>query len=201
MVTSSRRRYRIFISHSHVDNEFGIRLYDDLLRVLEKGDTVWYDRKELKLGDRWQKKIKEQLAKSNVFILLMSRAARKSGWVNHELEEAINRTVAGRGKLFIIYCDDCSPVKSLETHFQSITCKYPQDYKQTLDCIIDSLKLKAISEDIVEDTVQSLTRQMQWKFLEKDWDAVIKHTTFFIEKFPEAPLSPIYCMKSIAFLN
>ncbi len=43
MSTSPQPQHRIFISHSHIDNEFGTRLAQDLQRVLGEESAVWYD--------------------------------------------------------------------------------------------------------------------------------------------------------------
>ena len=43
MSTPSQSQHRIFISHSHIDNECGTRLAQDLQRVLGDESAVWYD--------------------------------------------------------------------------------------------------------------------------------------------------------------
>jgi len=43
MSTPSQLQHRIFISHSHIDNEFGTRLTQDLRCVLGDENAVWYD--------------------------------------------------------------------------------------------------------------------------------------------------------------
>jgi hypothetical protein len=43
MSTPSQPKHRIFISHSHIDNEFGTRLAQDLCRVVGDESAVWYD--------------------------------------------------------------------------------------------------------------------------------------------------------------
>ena len=43
MSTPSQPQHRIFISHSHIDNEFGTRLAQDLRRALGDESAVWYD--------------------------------------------------------------------------------------------------------------------------------------------------------------
>ncbi len=201
MVASTRRRYRIFISHSHTDNAFGIRLYHDLNKIIRKGDTVWYDKEKLKLGESWQKSIRHQLDRSNIFILLMSRAAKRSGWVDDELEVAKARAVKKQGKIFVIYCDDCPHVKSLDVHYHSIDCKYPEGYKQVLSKIIDSLGLKTEPEDAKEALIQQLNRQVEWAFDDKDWKNVLEQSKLFIEKFPEVSSPQVYYMKGIALIE
>jgi hypothetical protein len=62
MSAPSQPQHRIFISHSHIDNEFGTRLAQDLRRVLEDESAVWYDvLGGLHGGDTWWEKIVEEL--------------------------------------------------------------------------------------------------------------------------------------------
>lgn len=47
----------IFLSHSHLDNEFGTRLAQDPRRVLQDESAVWYDVLGSPNGvDNWRKK-------------------------------------------------------------------------------------------------------------------------------------------------
>ena len=40
---ATERPARVFISHSHADNDFGVRLAEDLRRALGDEQSVWYD--------------------------------------------------------------------------------------------------------------------------------------------------------------
>jgi tetratricopeptide (TPR) repeat protein len=202
MVASSERKLRIFISHSHHDNQFGIRLYEDLNNIIRRShDTVWYDKRESKLGDHWRKVIDQQLERCNVFILLFSRAAKRSGWVDYELDAAIARTVSRKGKIFVICCDDSPLPKNLQIRYQLITCTSPEEYKPTINKIARDLGLDTEPEDLKEATIQQWTRQLQLAFDNKDWIDVNRRADFFIERFPDASLFSIYRMKSFALLE
>ena len=72
MSTPSQPKHRIFISHSHIDNEFGTRLAQDLSRVLGDESAVWYDvLGGLHGGDTWWEKILEELTARKVFIVCL----------------------------------------------------------------------------------------------------------------------------------
>src|SRR5437588_12288056 len=86
MSTSSQPQHRIFISHSHIDNEFGTRLAQDLQRVLGDESAVWYDvLGGLHGGDTWWEKILEELTARQVFIVVLSPEAMQSKWVRDEI--------------------------------------------------------------------------------------------------------------------
>ena len=75
-------QHRIFVSHSHLDNEFGTRLTQDLRRVLGDERAVFYDvLGGLHGGDSWWEKIVEELAARDVFIIVLSPHAMNSKWV------------------------------------------------------------------------------------------------------------------------
>jgi hypothetical protein len=65
---------RIFVSHSHKDNDFGVRLVEDLRTALGGGDeTVWYDASGgLHGGDAWWRTIVAEIKARPVFIVVAS---------------------------------------------------------------------------------------------------------------------------------
>ena len=89
MTISSHPVPRIFISHSHTDNEFGIKLTRDLRSILGDDNAVWYDNDGgLQAGDTWWPKIVKELTACDVFILIISPEAMASRWVRNEFDMA-----------------------------------------------------------------------------------------------------------------
>jgi hypothetical protein len=89
--------FRIFLSHSSRDDEFGARLVHDLRYVLGSEDAVWYDSQGgLHGGDSWWGKIVQEVASREVFLLVLSPESMASHWVIRELDMAITQ-----GKLVI----------------------------------------------------------------------------------------------------
>src|SRR2546421_9254668 len=83
--------HRIFVSHCHLDNDFGTRLAQDLRRVLADEDAVFYDVLGGLHGDeRWWEKIVEELTARDVFLLILSPDAMNSSWVRREIDVALN---------------------------------------------------------------------------------------------------------------
>ena len=65
--------HRIFVSHSHLDNDFGTRFAQDLRRALKEESAVWYDvLGGLHGGETWWEKIVEELTAHDVFIVVLS---------------------------------------------------------------------------------------------------------------------------------
>ncbi len=84
------QQHRIFVSHSHLDNDFGTKLVQDLQRVLGDESAVWYDvLGGLHGGDTWWEKVVEELTARDVFILVLSPDAMNSPWVGREINMAL----------------------------------------------------------------------------------------------------------------
>lgn len=71
----------IFISHSTRDNTFTRFLADSLTLV---GFDVWVDFDDIVSGDRWVQTIQKAVEDCESIIVVMSRAARDSEWVERE---------------------------------------------------------------------------------------------------------------------
>jgi TIR domain len=81
---------RIFISHSHADNDLGIRLKQDLCRSLGDDTAVWYDADGgLHAGDIWWDEIVKEITARPILMLLVSAQAMQSSWVRNEFRLAI----------------------------------------------------------------------------------------------------------------
>ena len=84
--------HRIFVSHSHLDNDFGTKFAQDLRRALNDESAVWYDvLGGLLGGETWWEKIVEELSARDVFIVVLSPDAMNSHWVRQELNIASTR--------------------------------------------------------------------------------------------------------------
>ena len=80
---ASERPARVFISHSHADNDFGVRLAEDLRRALGDEQSVWYDVSGgLHGGDAWWRKIVQEIAARPIFVVVLSPEDRKSTRLN-----------------------------------------------------------------------------------------------------------------------
>jgi hypothetical protein len=80
---------RIFMSHSKDDNVLGVRLAEDLRRVLGDPAAVWYDSSgRLHPGVGWWQTIIKEVRERPIFLVIWSPAASDSEWVNDEIDLA-----------------------------------------------------------------------------------------------------------------
>jgi hypothetical protein len=83
---------RIFVSHSHQDNAFSVRLVEKLRAALG-GDApaVWYDVSGgLHGGDEWWRRIVDEITARPIFLMTLSPDAVDSYWVMREYGIANN---------------------------------------------------------------------------------------------------------------
>jgi tetratricopeptide (TPR) repeat protein len=89
MVNQLRLPIRVFVSHSSADDEFGVRLVQDLRQMLGSHDAVWYDSQGgLSGGDLWWSTIMQEIRTRNIFLVLLSPDAMTSPWVDAEITMA-----------------------------------------------------------------------------------------------------------------
>ena len=74
----------IFLSYSRINKQF----VSELAEWFEgHGVTVWYDN-DIDYGSHWEKEIKQALSNASIVLVVMSKAARNSKWVDRELSYA-----------------------------------------------------------------------------------------------------------------
>lgn len=131
---AKQKVFKIFISHSHKDNQFGIKLAQDLKRKLGNNVKVWYDADGgLNGGDRWWTKILEELVSSSVFIVIVSPDAMASKWVDDEISIAWAHKNSQQGKLIIpLLYQKCKVREDLST-LQLVSFLTPNSYEAALD--------------------------------------------------------------------
>ena len=144
---SSQPGPRLFVSHSSKDNNFGLKLVQDLRHALGNDDAVWYDTAGgLFGGDSWWSKIVQELTTREIFILVLSPDAMSSKWVIRELEMAM---VEGKRIIPLLYrqCDVRADLKIV----QAISFLAPKTYETAFRELLIALSL-------LEDMSPSATR-------------------------------------------
>ncbi len=134
------KSHRIFISHASEDNDFVIKLAEDLRHVLRDEQAVWFDA-DLKGGQSWWRLIMNQIENRSIFLLIVSPSAMRSEWVHQEIDIAIKernnrlsrrRAIAAK-QILQIYYRQCPPTgraqwrSDLQT-FQCISLLPPEVY-------------------------------------------------------------------------
>ena len=82
----------VFLSHSHKDKAFVMRLAGDLR---QKGHIVWVDEAEIDVGDSLVEKIRQGIDRVDYVAVVISKASVRSKWVSRELDIATIRELRG----------------------------------------------------------------------------------------------------------
>jgi tetratricopeptide (TPR) repeat protein len=196
-------QHRIFVSHSHIDNEFGTRLAQDLRRVLGDDGAVWYDVLGLHGGETWWEKIVEELTARDVFILVLSPDAMNSPWVRREIGIALNDN---KFILPVLY-RDCNIRADLRT-IQIISFLAPKVYEDAFKEVLVALGLPASRQarpapmaSQPEHTGTTLLRQIEAAFAAQDWYDVIRKVDFLTKHQPESVTVMVYRLQGLAYLE
>ncbi len=209
MSTSSQPKHRIFISHSHIDNEFGTRLAQDLSRVLGDESAVWYDvLGGLHGGDTWWEKILEELIARKVFIVVLTPEAMQSPWVRDEINLAWSQKNSREGKQIIpLLYRECKVRADLNT-LQIVSFLSPKTYETAFKEVLMTLGLPtAGEEEPVQiapqpvDTGTALVQQMEAAFAVQDWPDVIRKADYLIKRLPGHATTTVYRLQGLALLQ
>lgn len=96
--------YSCFISYSSKDEELAQRLYADLQ---SKGVRCWFAPEDLKIGERFRRRIDEVIRVHDKLLLILSENSVASSWVEKEVEAAIeSEDEQKRTVLFPVRLDD-----------------------------------------------------------------------------------------------
>jgi hypothetical protein len=136
--TGSSGHKRIFISHSHLDNEFGMRVAHDLrLAMGGREEAVWYDASgSLKASDEWWKVIRQELEQRPIVVVIVSPSAMASEFVNKELDMAV---VEDKQIIPVLY-QPCR-IRIDLTRLQYISFVEPTPYEAAFQELLEALGL------------------------------------------------------------
>lgn len=131
-VASSERI--VFISHSFKDKPVVRRLASDLTNA---GVQVWLDEHGIMVGDSISEKISQALAKSDFFVIALSKHSAASAWVQRELNSAIMAELSKRSvHIFPIRLDDCEiPTLLADRKYADFSKSYQDGFKDLLGAI------------------------------------------------------------------
>ncbi len=196
--------HRIFVSHSHLDNDFGTRFTQDLRRALNDESAVWYDvLGGLHGGETWWEKIVEELTARDVFIIVLSPDAMNSHWVRREITMALNEN---KYVLPVLY-RSCSVRADLKI-LQIISFLAPKPYNQAFGEVLFALGLSAGTPvepreqaSALGDPAAALLGQLQAAFDVHDWPDVIRKADYLIKRMPGSTSAQVYRLQGLAFLE
>ena len=135
---------RIFISHSGKDN----KIAEIIVKALrEYSFDVWYDEHNLRFGYLRQQ-LEESLSTCQIFILLLSKDALQSLWVNREINAALSLEGRPEGLLIVPAVIEPCPIPPMLDGYRRL------DFTSGRDPVIELRKfVQIVNQDI---TYQSL---------------------------------------------
>jgi hypothetical protein len=80
--------YSCFISHSSKDQTFANRLHS---RMVQEKLRVWYAPDDMRGGSKGIDQINQAIRLHDKLLLVLSKASMESGWVRHEIKQAVER--------------------------------------------------------------------------------------------------------------
>jgi hypothetical protein len=142
MAEQSPQALRIFLSHSKKDDDFGVKLVEDLRRALGDEAAVWYDSLGgLHGGDTWWRTILEALQTRNIFIVVLSPNSMQSPWVNDEIDMAWRlKNSPARMRIIPVLYQPCEVRPDLGD-LQIISFLPPQSYESAFKALLITLGL------------------------------------------------------------
>jgi TIR domain len=196
--------HRIFVSHSHLDNDFGTKFAQDLRHALNDESAVWYDvLGGLHGGETWWEKIVEELTARDVFIVALSPDAMNSNWVRREINMAINENKF----ILPVLHRSCSIRADLKI-LQIISFLAPKPYEQAFHEVLLALGLPTSTPiepmkqaSSPSDPAAALLGQLQAAFAAHDWPDVIRKADYLIKRMSGGALALVYRMQGVALLE
>ena len=123
---------KAFLSHSSVDKDFVMEIYESL-----QPHTLWLDRAEIEWGNIFLEKIEEGIRSASDFILFWSKHSAESEWVRLEVNMAFLESINRRAIRFrIVQLDDTElPLYLQGFHYLSVATSV-----NPVDAVVSALR-------------------------------------------------------------
>jgi hypothetical protein len=205
---------RVFVSHSHADNDFGVRLVQDLRRALGSDDSaVWYDVSDgLHGGDEWWDVILKEMTARPIFLVVLSPEAMQSNWVQAEMRIAWTLKHSPSDpldRLLIPILYKPCKVRADWGTLQIVSFVEPKPYEAAFAEVLTALgapSAPAAAPSVPSvDTAAALVRQLlptiEAAFGAGDWREVTRKAEFLIGRARDAVPPSVYRMQGRALLE
>ncbi len=146
-----------FISYSREDSEFALRLAQDLRA---EGADIWMDQLDIKMGDRWDRKVEQALKKCAGLILIMSPTSVKSDNVLDELDYALEKD---KRILPILFLECERPFRIRRRHYVDFTAGYAKGFRR----MKGDLNLNSSSAVIPESSIPRIEKKPESGYVDE----------------------------------
>ena len=125
---------KLFVSYNIEDYTIASYLRIDLLN---EGYEVWMDQWEIVVGQSIVHEVNDAMAKCDFMLLLLSKAALKSYWVNKEWQSMFMKEIAKRDVIIMpLLLEECEiPALLKEKKYANFKNGYPRGLDQVLDAL------------------------------------------------------------------
>ncbi|XPV70550.1 MAG: TIR domain-containing protein [Halarcobacter sp.] len=165
---------QVFISYSHEDKEFVEWLNANLQ---DTNYDIWYDQKEIQLGDSIQDKIVSGIESSNAFIFVLSNSSLTSKWMQYELNSALLQNASNRGiKILPIKIDNSTIPYDLSNYLYA-------DFSKNKEIGLDILKKALLQTGNVDYELQDWSSFDGRKFENLVYDLLLSEN-FEVKRTP-----------------
>ena len=134
----------IFLSYSHADKQFAHRLEQDLKNA---GAEVWIDEAEILVGDSLIAKIRDGIEKTDFLGVILSPDSVNSGWVEKEVEFAMNLEIDGKRKKVLPLLYGQSELPGFLKGKKSADFTDEKNYAQSLRQVLQTLGIISANSD------------------------------------------------------
>jgi hypothetical protein len=124
----------IFISYSHQDSDFAIKLASQLV---QHKAHVWIDKWELQVGDSIIARIQDAIENASALLVILSKASVESEWCKVELESGLHRELDEKRVVVLpVLLEDCDIPPFLK---RKIYADFRKNYDKGLQSILTAV--------------------------------------------------------------
>jgi hypothetical protein len=146
----------IFISHSHADDEAARNLNQGLRAA---GFQTWIDQDDIDPAEKWAQEIERAVENCGAFLVLMSRGARASEWVENEILFAQRL----KKPVFVALIDDVRlPIYLMNTQYVDFRAQPAAALKRLVRALGKITFAAPPPEPVGPVDVDRLTPQLDW---------------------------------------
>ena len=152
---------RFFITHSHADNTFAKRLFNDLQGLELDG---FFDIYSIRPGDNIPAQINKGLAECDVYLPILSNAALSSPWCEEEITTAImlskRQERYGRPRIIPVLIEECQ--NRIAQQYPSLLTRLYVSFVGRYQEALRELLVKGLGLPLDDETPAQIARPIQF---------------------------------------